>query len=458
MSGSAATPSLALFRALAWVTVAVAITSTRPVVPPGPPASPRHLVLVSIDTLRADHLGCYGYDRPTSPKLDAFAAGSVLFARAVAHAPNTLPSHVALLTSRLAGSFPRADGDAPLPESARTLAEVLADHGFATWGFVDGGYLRRPFGLAQGFEHYEDDRVGIARLRPRIAKWLAAHADDERRVFLFVHTYDVHSPYAPPPAYRRMFVDPANPSRFVASTANLTAVVQGEKQLGEDDLARIVDLYDAGIRYVDDQLARLLRDLDRRGILDDAIVVVTSDHGEEFMEHRSLLHWRLFFRPNLHVPLIVRVPGGRPRVVDDVVGLIDVVPTVLDLLGLPPIATATGRSLGPLLEGLPVPPRAVFSEPFAPEMEDRSLVTATHQLLEMRDGKRPLLFDLRRDPFSQRNVRGVRRRLARHLGAELAAWRDAVETARRREAPADGGAHPIAPRLRRELEALGYVE
>jgi arylsulfatase A-like enzyme len=176
------------------------------------------------------------------------------------------------------------------------------------------------------------------------------------------------------------------------------------------------------------------------------------------MEHRSLLHWRLFFRPNLHVPLIVRVPGQPPGVVDDVVGLIDVVPTVLDLLGVPPLATATGRSLRPHLDGAPVEAGAVYAEPFAPDMEDRSLVTATHQLLQLGSAPRPLLFDLRRDPFSQRNVRGTRRKLARHLGAALAARRAAVEEAARSEQPSGRVAPSIAPRVRRELEALGYVE
>jgi arylsulfatase A-like enzyme len=441
--------SLGLLRRVAWLLAVGAI------VLPRPDRTPRDLVLVSIDTLRADHLGCYGYDRPTSPHLDALAAASVRFERAVAHAPNTLPSHIALMTSRLAGSFARADGEAPLPKSARTLAEALVAHGFATWGFTDGGYLRRAFGLAQGFEHYEDHRAGIRRLRARIGAWLDEHASDRRRMFLFVHTYDVHSPYAPPVVYRQRFLDPTNPSRFVASTENLEAVIQGQKHLGADDLRRLVDLYDAGIRYVDDEIGLLLRDLDRRGRLRNAIVIVTADHGEELMEHRSLLHWRLFFQPNLHVPLIVRVPGKPPGVVHGTVGLVDVVPTALDLLGLPALPTAAGRSLRPQLDGVPAPPRAVYSEPFAPGMPERSLVTDHHQLLQRGETGPLRLFDLDRDPYSQRNVRGARRRVAARLGKELAHRRAAVEAARRTRIAAQRPR--LAPRVRQELEALGYL-
>lgn len=441
--------SLGLLRRAAWLAVLAAILL------PHPDRSPRDLVLVSIDTLRADHLGCYGYDRPTTPHLDALAATGVRFERAVAHAPNTLPSHIALMTSRLAGSFARADGEAPLPASARTLAEVLAAQGFATWGFTDGGYLRRAFGLAQGFQHYEDRRAGLRRLRARIDTWLDGHAGDQRRMFLFVHTYDVHSPYAPPSKYRRRFLDPTNPSRFVASTANLEAVIHGQKHLDADDLRRLVDLYDAGIRYVDEQLGLLLRDLDRRGRLRNAIVIVTSDHGEEFMEHRSLLHWRLFFQPNLHVPLIVRVPGRPPGVVHGTVGLVDVVPTALDLLGLPPLRTAAGRSLRPQLDGAPVPPRAVYSEPFAPGMPERSLVTNRHQLLQRGETGALRLFDLTRDPYSLRPVRGAERGVGARLGKELARRRAGVQAARRTRTAVRR--QRLAPRVRRELEALGYL-
>jgi arylsulfatase A-like enzyme len=441
-----------LLRGAVWLVLAVTAVAPRP------PAVPRHLILISIDTLRADHLGCYGYDRPTSPTLDALAAESVRFSRAVAHAPNTLPSHIALLTSRLAGSFARPDREAPLPESARTLAEVLAAHGFATWGFTDGGYLSRTFGLGQGFEHYDDARKGIAGLRAHIDAWLDAHGDDSRRMFLFVHTYEVHSPYVSPPPYRTMFLDPAGKSRFIASTENLTAVVQGKKHLQHGDLRRIVALYDGGIRYTDEQLGLLFDDLRRRGRFEDAVVVVTSDHGEEFMEHGSLLHWRIFFRPNLNVPLIVRVPGGLPGVVDDVVGLIDVVPTVVDLLGLPPVPSATGRSLRPLLDGGSLAERPVYSEPFSLDIPDRSLVTKTMQILQRPSDPRPRLFDLRRDPYSTKNRWATARRAAAVLSGELATRREAIVAARHRDALRSRGAGDhVSPRLRRELEALGYA-
>src|SRR5262245_53586687 len=180
-----------LLRVTALLAVALALGLPRP------PRVPQHLVIISLDTLRADHLGAYGYPKPTSPVFDRLAAGGILFTRAVAQAPSTLPSHGALMTGQYPSAYGSGPNPFPVPPRVDTLAEILRRARFTTWGFTDGGFLRSAFGLQQGFAHYEDTRVGLDRLTRRIDRMLARRPSG-RRMFLFVHTYDVHTPYHAP--------------------------------------------------------------------------------------------------------------------------------------------------------------------------------------------------------------------------------------------------------------------
>ena len=417
-----------------------------------PPAPPPNLILVSIDTLRADHLGAYGYHRDTSPSFDGLARRGVTFAQAVAQAPNTPSSHLSLLTSLYFSAHRFSWRDARIPSGLTMLADLLRASGFATWGFVDGGFLKRDLGFAQGFDHYEDDQVHVAKIWRRVERWLDTRRAD--RFFLFVHCYDVHSPYRKPPPFDRLYEPEPYRGTFEPDDQSLVAASMDPSHLTPGDLAHTIALYDGAIRYTDGYLHRLLAGLARRGLLDRSVVVVTSDHGEEFLEHGSMLHWQSYFTPNYHVPLVFLIPGRPPRRVEGPVELVDVLPTVLELLGLPPHPAAMGRSLVPLIDGTEPSSRAVaYAEPFQLDSPWRVAVSDRRQLLYNQTTGVKRLYDVWSDPLARDNL----------AAREPAVVAELLDVIRRRQAqiaqwtpPAQAGG-VVSATTRRELEAMGYV-
>jgi arylsulfatase A-like enzyme len=421
----------------------------------GDTGPPRSVILISIDTLRADHLGCYGHPLPTSPNLDAFAAEGTLFEDAVAPSPWTLPSQLSLLT----GLYPTRHGvrttDRTLADSIPTLASLLARQGFETAAVVNSVIMRPQFGTSKGFARYamvdsDQSRRGAAfRITNEAMRWL----DDHRggRILLFLHYYDVHSDYSSLRRYENIFA-PLK-SRFDGSTAQLLQVKRGELRLGQSEAAHLARLYDAGIRQLDDDLARLFSHLSDNGWFDDTVVVVTSDHGEEFLEHGSVLHGRTHYQEMLRIPLMMRGPtipvGVRIRAP---VSLVDVLPTLLGLLGLPPDPALDGVDLRALWKSPEHPPaeRWLFAAGGPGRTADgiRSVRNERYKLVLHKGSRRRELYDLAEDPQEGENLLGSRPRIAGRLSAELARF-----VASEREAPE---AQEISRELRERLEELGY--
>ena len=326
-----------------------------------------NVILISIDSLRADHLACYGYERPTSPAIDALAAGGVLFERAVAQAPWTLPSHASLFTSLYTRTHQTGDVSRRLPPFP-TLATELAGAGYSTMAVVGGTFMQTEFGLDRGFEIYDDELAKAGHRQSHRAvtspetleKSLQLLGTSPSPFFLFVHFWDVHYDYIPPAPYDTLF-DP-----------DYEGDITGHRFYGNDavnagmdpaDLEHILALYDGEIAWVDEHVAKLLSELEARGLAEDTLVVLTADHGDEFFEHGLKGHTHSLYEELLHVPLVVRGPGVPSAVrVPQRVELIDVMPTVLELVGLPVPDGAQGRSLRPLLDGAPWPPRPSFAE------------------------------------------------------------------------------------------------
>jgi len=430
-----------------WIVAAFLIFGCEPAKPP------RGLILISLDTLRADHLGTYGYERPTSPRLDAFAGDGIVFEEMLANAPNTPPSHMSLFTGLLPVQhgymgFVNHERRDILAEEHRTLAEILQEQGFATGAFTGGGWMSGS--LMRGFDVAEisADLKSTAPL-----EWLRKHP--EERFFLFIHTYQIHAPYQAEPRYRDLFVDASYGGKFRPTPRVLKAVKEGRRKLRPAELRRSIDLYDAGIRQADAQVGDLLDALDKDGILDEAIVIITSDHGEEFLEHGSVGHWQIFYRPNLQVPLLLRLPRGEQggRRITERAEIVDVMPTVLELLGVPAHDGVFGRSWGAAVRGGEPPiARPALAWPARP-MEDprRSVVADGYQLMVHTDEDRSELYDLATDPMAQRDVCGERPEDCARLRAHWDEW-----------APREKGAwaadsKPFSPLLRRSLEALGYL-
>jgi arylsulfatase A-like enzyme/Flp pilus assembly protein TadD len=394
-------------------------------------------VLVTIDTLRADRLGCYGSRDVATPNLDRLAREGAMAAEATVHVPLTRPSHASLLTGLLPAEHGLRDNvTPPLASSVPTLAETLRNAGFATGAFVSAVVLSAQSGLGRGFGTY-DDRFEVgdddARFLNSIQRrgdvttaaavsWLESKRD--ARLFAWLHLYDPHDPYEPPEPYA---------SRYAERP------------------------YDGEVAWADELVGRLDDALGRLGLRDGTLLVVTSDHGEGLGEHGESAHGFFVYQSTLRVPLLVRGPGVAAGArVAATVGSVDLMPTVLEMLGLPPPAEdrMSGRSLAGALRGRPAPTEtAAYAESLLPLLH-----YGWSDLRMLREGRwkyiqapRPELYDLARDPAEERN-------LADEQPARAAALRGALQARLEREkasAPADASAIP--PDLLEKLGALGYL-
>jgi arylsulfatase A-like enzyme len=404
---------------------------------------PTSILLVTLDTTRADRIGCYGRAQAGTPALDALAARGTRFERAYTTAPITLPAHASLLT----GSYPpyhglRDNGLAALDEGVETLAEAARRAGLRTAAVVSAFPVAGIFGLAQGFERYDDDfgaAEGPGAIRERRGdesvraahSWLAALAPSEA-FFLWVHLFDPHEPYQPPAEHAARFPE---------------------------------DPYQAEVSFADACVGELLGALERLGRVVDTLVCVTADHGEGLGEHGEDTHALLLYDTTLRVPLVLAGPGVAPRVVESPVSLADVAATLVELAGIEDggaFSSRYGVTLGPLLRGERVEPRELYFETLFPRLhfgwselvglarEEWKLVEAPGALGA--DGSaRHELFAPRSDPGERVERSAGRPAEARALASELATLRAALSV----------GAAPSARRLQTQdeleaLAALGY--
>jgi arylsulfatase A-like enzyme len=351
----------------------------------GAPAVERpDLVLVSIDSLRADHLGCYGYERDTSPVIDALAAEGVRFHAAASTTSWTLPAHAAMLTGLNDSAHGVTDMRRRLSDQHVTLAERLRDAGYRTAGFFGGPFLHPLYGLDQGFEEWVNcmggvgDDVSVAQLEhvmvddpvmhgdvtgPRTLEAVRAWAavDDPRPYFLFVHLWDVHYDYLAPPGYVELFDTDYEGPVTGLGFEDETVV---HRRMGRRHLERLIALYDAEIRFTDEVLGQMLDMLREHGMLDDALVVITADHGEEFFDHGGKGHQETLFEEVLRVPLVFHWPGRvlPGHVVDRPVSLVSIAPTLLAAAGIDAVLRPGTEDLRPRLLGEDPPGPAVLAE------------------------------------------------------------------------------------------------
>lgn len=320
--------------------------------------APANIVLVSIDTLRADHLGCYGYESDTSPFLDALAKEGIRFANAFSQSSWTLPSHASLMTSQYPQVHRAETERRGLPASSRMLAETLKSAGYESAGFVTHWFVSERFGFARGFDTFESllepEHLSKAEfITGRVLRWIEKPHD--RPFFLFVHYFDPHMGYEPPPPYDTLF-DPdytgSLDGKYESLEKYIKSINANPKSIAPRDLAHVTALYDGEIRYTDTQLKRVYDALNDAGDLDHTLFIVTGDHGEEHNDHGSMEgHGWTLYDEIVRVPLIMRLPrrayGG--RTVDDIVESIDIAPTILDIVGIRTPDSFQGRSVLPLL-------------------------------------------------------------------------------------------------------------
>ena len=355
-----------------------------------------NVLLISIDTLRADHLGCYGYEKPTSPALDAFAGTAVVFEEAHSSASWTLPSLASVLTSEYSSTHGCWNFGSTLDESFRTLPEVLVTAGYDTACVASHVFVTTRHGLQQGIVH-TDDSYAYPEVEPDKAvtsqvisdkgiRFLDQKAASPSRQpwFLWLHYFDPHEDYMLHEGITAQFVQPGQP-------------------------AAQVDLYDGEIRYTDLHFGRVLEALQGKGFAENTIVVVVSDHGEEFMDHGGLRHGHTLYRELVRVPLLIRAPGIAPRRVRELVRTVDLLPTVLDFVGLRAPPGIAGRSLASRMRGepeevLPALAEIALSEPLTMD----SVITGHAKLVHHAAGDTLELYDLGKDPLERQDVHSER--------------------------------------------------
>jgi arylsulfatase A-like enzyme/tetratricopeptide (TPR) repeat protein len=390
-----------------------------------------NILLITIDTLRADHLPTYGYTKIKTPGFDRLAAESIVFEDAVAHVPMTLPSHACILTGLLPFSNGMRDNAGFILDSKiKTLAEILKEHGYQTAAFVSAFVLDSQFKLDQGFDLYSDDfalaaaRVTNIDLYRRAADtevevdaWLNKNAS--KKFFLWVHYYDPHDPYEPLEPYRTEYADSP---------------------------------YDGEIAYTDHVLGKLLDRFEIPKLKQNTIVILTGDHGEGLGEHNEKTHSLFIYNATQHVPFMFRIPRMAPKRIHTIAEHIDIAPTLLDLAGIPPQPSMQGRSLTSDFQEEATGPRAAYSESFLSELHYgwsplRSLTTSEYKFIE---APTPELYDRRSDRAETKNIAAQKPEIVKSFRKKLEELLRSVS----QTAPV---ARKIDSETEEKLRALGYV-
>jgi len=437
------------------------------------PAEGYNVVLISIDSLRADHLGAYGYGRATSPTIDALARDGVRFANCQSTTSWTLPAHMSLLTGRSLLGHGVVSDDRRLSDSVPTLAEAFAGAGYATHAIVSAPYVNSRFGFARGFDDYDDKTiyfetnedsyhsVTAPKVQAAATTWLQDHHG--KPFFLFLHYWDVHYDYAPGPGYDRMF-DPDYTGTVTGDNYYFDSNIRAG--MNPRDLEHLIALYDGEIRLVDDHLAMLRAELAHLGVADRTIIVVVGDHGDEFFEHGNKGHHRTLYEEVLWVPLVVDVPGRTPSapLVEGETSIIDVEPTLLSLTGIPIPKGVEGVDRSDGFRGQPSAAaqsgRTVFAELYRKGTLNVQVaeIAARRKLIQHFNTRELSTFDLTVDP-GERHSLAARGAVATPMASSLRDWLegrwDLFDRRIRHE-----GIHPVVldAKTAETLRSLGYLQ
>lgn len=467
------------FAGLLWVALAVGVAPGDTSAAPARPV-PRNIVLVVIDTLRTDHLGTYGYGRPTSPFIDELAAGGVVFENAVSAAPATFPAVNTLLTSVSPHVFNANNAhDLGIPARVKTLAEVFRAAGFRTGAVSASPIVRRSpsrfnhrGGFGQGFDRFDEecgDRRGVASFSADCVTGRALHMLPtlrDGRFFLYVHYLDPHGPYQPPPTWRR-FGTAYHGKPFIEA-GNLKPIKEWlykdapDPGLTESDVQHLRDLYDGEILAVDHNVRRLVSGFRKHKLFSNTLFVIVSDHGESFMDHRYIAHGKSMYQPVIRVPLIFHWSNHWPHGVrrTDLACGVDVMPTILDLAGLRIPKGARGRPLLGMKGWRRTDGRTCYSERRAGWQGPGGVVTS------LRQGDDKIIYSPKSDTYEvyaldvdpresndlARTEQGRSDPRVKRLREAVRTWR--VKVGATRPVPAVA----LQPEASEALRSLGYIE
>jgi arylsulfatase A-like enzyme len=435
-------------------------------------AIPARIILIGIDTLRADHLSCYGYSRQTSPGLDALAREGVRFENAYSSAPWTLPAMTSIFTSLPPPQHGIEARDLHLDHSVPTLAGAFTSQNWPTSAFITHIFVSHIFGLNSGFQEFQElsidwsfqegSQLKAEQLNAHVFPWLDTHRN--KKFFLYLHYFDPHWDYDPPAPYDRKFTNPNYKGPASGKFSYLRKYLRTSDGLTPEDIQHVVDLYDGEIAYTDYHLSKLFEKLKAMQMWDDSLVVVLADHGEEFKEHGSFHHHTLY-REALHVPVILKPPGGRPRdwraVVTERMQTIDIGPTLLQMSGLKIPQSFRGSSIIPLMNGSIKTDRIVFARDKRSHSVKSAIIADQFKLIDFFTDtgvlKKQKLFNLDSDPKELYSIEEQEPKIVKQLGKSLLDWNETEKTSafnkKIRENPVmlDEGQEE-------SLKALGYTD
>jgi arylsulfatase A-like enzyme len=411
-----------------------------------------HVVLIVVDTLRRDHLGCYGYGRDTSPNIDRLASKSTLFENAFSQAPWTLPAVASLLTSRYPSELGIQGFNKQIPDTEVFLQEMLSARGYATHAVVSHDFVGRKWGFGQGFDSFESFAGGHRTVSSAEVTDAALRIVDQIQgvpTFLFAHYFDPHFLFLEHEGHRFADSPPESESEWWQMPYRQLRARARTGHLSEEQRDYLLDLYDSEIAHTDHHVGRLLDRLENTGHLEDAMIIFTADHGEEFLDHGGLGHTSTVYNELINVPLIIKWPGTEsPRRVSRYVAHVDLLPTLIDYLGIRAGSQVSGMHLGNRPSNTPI-----FSETRRYQKVSAVIQDGVKLVYDERD-KSARYFDLAAD--SSERAAATEVDTAEALRAALRQYQQrAQQGLDRLEAQAE---IEITQEEREKLEALGYVD
>jgi len=423
-----------------------------------------NIIFIVIDTLRANHVGCCGYRRNTTPNIDMLAREGILFNNAIVAAPWTLPSVASIMTSQYPLVLGIRDRTTVVSSKFPMLSEVLKKHGYTSCGIVSHALLSARLGFGRGFDRYDESSslghggISSPAVTSKAASFLRQSSG--KPFFLFAHYFDphyhykLHKQYDYYPSYKGI----------VRSGHPILDIWRRRGDLTTDDIKYLVALYDSEIAFTDEHIGMLLGEMKKQGLYDDSIIIMTSDHGEEFMERGWIGHTITLNQELIRVPLIMKFPGHTDRVVDSAVGLIDIVPTIYQYLGLNIPDSLEGKVLD-FDRADAIAPRPIFSETFNPQIHRpgrvepiafRSIVLGKQKLIYDEIKGTGKIYDLSADPDERADLSSRAGGQNSRLKALLSEWTDYV-SARQTAGPVYDERQLFTPEQRKQLESLGYL-
>jgi len=457
--------------------------STKVAASPVAGGRPPNIVLITVESLRTDHVGVYGgksHSRPEvplTPALDALAKEGVLYEDAHSVTSWTLASHASLFTGLYPTAHQTRHATDRLDDSYKTIAEFLNDRGYDTAGVISGPYLRKVHNLSQGFAHYHDEIASTTHVQahgevtnPRLEETLRGVVENEldpsRPFLLFAYFWDNHYDYIPPGPYKTMFEGPDCEEIDVRNYETASIV---NDSISPKKLAYVLSQYAGEVRWTDDHLGRFFQLLRDKGLWDNTVIIVTADHGEEFFDHGEKGHFNNVYAETVHVPLVVKyAKGGKAGRDTRLVSLVDILPTILDLTGAPSTNPLDGQSL---LQPDPLGGRAIYQELLSvrrlpnPASVMFPTTTRTRNWIAVRQGDYKLvespelgrkeLYDVRKDPREKADLSQANAGVVEGLEAKLSSWQE--EERRIAGTYQKGGTAKLTPAETERLRALGYL-